>query len=158
MTWDGIDRRQSHMDEGMSKLRAMTFSLNERDSEIYRDLDRFKIIANNLALGVWYCRDDGSAVYVNKTWAEWAGMTMEDCLGSGWIEGLALEDRMRAWENWRKAVKDGISYKDVYRVVNHMTGATKKCFAMGNKIGDSWVGFTIDLDTIGEHFYATRGQ
>lgn len=153
--WNGVDRRQGH--PNLAYLRQLTESLTARDSQVREDLDKFRAIANFLPVGIWCCDKDGYADYVNETWANWSGMTMSQCLGNGWVEGIALEDRERTWKIWSKCVAAESNYRAFYRVVNRSTGAEKKCFALGKKINtEHWVGITIDLDEIGGVFYESR--
>lgn len=156
MLWNGQERRISHADENMIRLRVLTEKLNQRDADLWASLDKFKTIADKCPLGIWYCSNEGVAQYVNEKWASWAGMTKEECLGFGWVEGIAIEDRQRTTDGWLEAVRTGKPYKAYYHMVNLKTGSQKKCFSLGNKVDDNcWVGFTIDLDMIGDAFYGS---
>jgi PAS domain S-box-containing protein len=152
--WNGVDRRE-HI--GLETLRALTMNLVERDTETKQDLEKFQTIADKLPVGVWYCNSSGFSYYVNDTWAKWVGMPKVDCLGKGWIHGLAIEDRELSWTIWQEAVHHSDKYKANYRLINNSNGKERKCFAFGKKLGnDYWLGITIDLDEIGEHFYGAK--
>ena len=153
--WNGIDRRKGH--PSLADLRILTDSLLDRDNQIKQDLNKFKTIADELPVGVWYCDADGNASYVNKTWCKWAGVVDYECLGHGWLESIVAEDKLRTAKQWAKSVLDGKDYKAFYRIINKYTGSEKKCFALGKKINSQhWVGLTIDLDEIGGTFYESR--
>ena len=156
MLWQGEERRKSHADESLMRLRVLTEQLNQRDASLWASLDKFKMIADKCPVGIWYCSTEGVAQYVNETWANWAGLTKDECLGFGWLEGLAFEDRERISSIWLEAVRTSKPYKAYYHMVNKHTGSQKKCFSLGNKVDDTcWVGFTIDLDLIGNTFYGS---
>jgi PAS domain S-box-containing protein len=90
-----------------------------RESEV-----RFRTIADSSPLFVWISGPDGQAHYVNKTWADFLGMSAEDAVAYGlkeimdpkeqaiaraeFLQAFAkrepyvLECRMRRWDNvWR---------------------------------------------------------
>lgn len=152
--WNGVDRREH---QGLEALRTLTMNLVARDAETKQDLEKFQTIADKLPVGVWYCNSEGYSFYVNDTWARWAGLSKEECMGSGWLNGVALEDREKSWNIWLESVNASDKYKAIYKVVNNKTGKERKCFAFGKKLGnDYWLGITIDLDEIGEHFYGAK--
>ena len=57
---------------------------------------RFRSLANTAPVMIVSSGPDGQATFFNKTWLDFTGRTMEQELGSGWIENLHPDDRDRA--------------------------------------------------------------
>jgi PAS domain S-box-containing protein len=54
---------------------------------------RFRRLADGLPVGVWMCGADAQCIYVNKTWCDMTGHSIEQSLGSGWLEDVHPDDR-----------------------------------------------------------------
>lgn len=50
---------------------------------------RFRRLAEAAPVGIYRAAPDGSVTYLNKTWAEKIGLTVEETLGDGWKRALA---------------------------------------------------------------------
>ncbi len=55
--------------------------------------ESFRLLADAAPILVWAAAPDGSFIYLNKTWLEFRGRTLEQELGNGWWEGIHPEDR-----------------------------------------------------------------
>jgi PAS domain S-box-containing protein len=54
---------------------------------------RFRTLAESAPMMVWTSGTDAKCDYVNKTWLEFTGSTLEQNFGDGWAEGIHKADR-----------------------------------------------------------------
>ncbi len=73
-----------------------------RDSE-----RRFRILTEQLPVGIFLTNAQGECRYVNDRWCQLAGLTAEQAAGSGWTSALHPEDRDPVLLAWRQAVENG---------------------------------------------------
>jgi two-component system, cell cycle sensor histidine kinase and response regulator CckA len=70
----------------------------------------FRLLAESIPQMVWITQPDGSAVYANRQWMEYTGLTLEETQGDGWTAAFQPEDRQRAVDAWRRAIVTVSSY------------------------------------------------
>ncbi|BAQ59629.1 circadian input kinase A [Geminocystis sp. NIES-3708] len=58
-----------------------------KESEI-----RFQIMADNAPVLIWVSGKDGLCNYVNKTWLDFSGHTLEEEIGNGWLSNIHPDD------------------------------------------------------------------
>jgi len=78
--------------------------------------ERFRRLANTLPVGVWMSGVDGSRTYVNHTWLEMTGRSIERELGMGWLEAVHADDRERCMSAYRRAVAAREPFSMEYRI------------------------------------------
>jgi PAS domain S-box-containing protein len=64
---------------------------------------RFRRLADTLPVGVWLSNVDGGRTYVNRTWLDMTGRSIERELGMGWLEAVHADDRERCMSAYRRA-------------------------------------------------------
>jgi PAS domain S-box-containing protein len=97
----GLDRdvsEQHRLDEAL------------RDSE-----ELFRSLTALAPAGIYVTDANGACLYANARWCEMASMTMQDALGSGWLEGVHPEDRERVAACWAQTVQAAGSWGLEYR-------------------------------------------
>jgi two-component system CheB/CheR fusion protein len=65
---------------------------------------------------VWGCRPDGSCDYLSHQWLEYTGVNEQEQLGFAWLDRLHPEDRDRARDEWKAAVRSGTSLNTELRI------------------------------------------
>lgn len=80
--------------------RALEFALREQAG-------RLRELAESLPNLVWVCRADGACEYVNHRWTTFTGLAAGELLGYGWWDLVHADERARAREAWREAVREG---------------------------------------------------
>jgi PAS domain S-box-containing protein len=58
---------------------------------------------------------DGSSTFVNKSWTEYTGLSVEQSSGTGWQPAVHAEDLARYSEKWRISVATGQLFEDEAR-------------------------------------------
>jgi PAS domain S-box-containing protein len=59
---------------------------------------RFHSLADSAPVLIWISDSDKRRTYVNQRWLDFTGRTMEQEVGSGWLEGLHADD-IRRWQH-----------------------------------------------------------
>lgn len=65
---------------------------------------RFRRIAESAPVGVFRADDRGNLTYINSAWAQKAGMSVDDMLGSGWMKAVVDTSgfaNQPAWDNFQ---------------------------------------------------------
>ena len=81
--------------------------------------ERFRTMADNSPVMIWVSAADSSCTYVNKTWCDFTGRTMQQELGSGWTESIHPEDRDRTFEVYANCVAERKPFAVEYRLRRH---------------------------------------
>jgi PAS domain-containing protein len=81
----------------------------------------------NTEAPMFECDEAGKCIWVNKPLMLLFGMDYNEMLGSGWLAGVAAEDRAGVWQNWSRAVEEEIPYEQTYRVRNVRTRNETTC-------------------------------
>ena len=69
-----------------------------RDSE-----QRFRNIANSAPVMMWTSGIDGGADFINRSWLDFTGRTLEGSLANGWAESVHPDDVQSAFDTYRDA-------------------------------------------------------
>ena len=102
-------------------VQGLVFTLSETTN--YRKMElalrnsesRFRAFTEHAPVGIYATDLEGNFNYVNKTWCKMAGLTPEEALGQGWINGLYQEDRETVCENWYRSVQSDEQWGYEYR-------------------------------------------
>jgi PAS domain S-box-containing protein len=78
--------------------------------------ERFRTLADALPLGIWVAGAVGDCVYVNRTWLEWTGRTLERELGDGWKERVHASDVTRVTRAFNQATKNRQPFSIEFRL------------------------------------------
>jgi len=81
-----------------------------RESEL-----RFRTLAEKSPAGVYLTDTEGKCLYVNPRWCDMAGLTREEAIGDGWVQGLHPEDRANIRANWYRMATSGGNWGWEYR-------------------------------------------
>ncbi|MBS1222421.1 MAG: domain S-box, partial [Proteobacteria bacterium] len=97
------DQRQQRLEALEAEIeRQQQTASNLRDSE-----RRFRLLTEQLPVGVFLTNAQGQCRYVNERWRQMAGLTAEQAAESGWTSALHSEDRESVLRAWRQAIEEG---------------------------------------------------
>src|SRR5919202_392264 len=74
-------------------------------------------MSDSTAVLLWLSGTDGQGTLFNKTWLDFTGRTLEEELGSGWLDNVHPEDRQRSRETYRQAFEARESFEMEYRLL-----------------------------------------
>jgi PAS domain S-box-containing protein len=78
--------------------RELTRMVDERTAQLRESEQRFRTMADNAPVMIWVSGQDRLFTFVNKTWLEFTGRTMEQELGKGWAASIHPEDLERCYD------------------------------------------------------------
>ncbi len=85
-------------------------------AEIRRSEERYRSLVQGGAQVVWVAAPDGAIKEDSPEWRLITGQSVEEYVGSGWLESIHPEDRERVERDWRECVRAGRIFDDRYRV------------------------------------------
>jgi PAS domain S-box-containing protein len=94
---------------------------------------------------------DGSPTFVNRRWAEYTGLSVEDTLGSGWKAAIHPEDFERWLNLWRACLATGQPFEDEARFRRSADGEYRWFWTRGVALRDEqgniagWYGLGMDI-------------
>ena len=81
---------------------------------------------NNLAEAipgiVWIANEKGQTTYINRNWYEMTGASMDQAVGSGWMESIHPEDREPLAAKWKETMRLGKTFEIEYRLLDAKRG------------------------------------
>lgn len=77
---------------------------------------RFRAMADAAPVLIWVAGPDKGRTYFNKRWLEFTGRSMEQELGTGWVQGLHPEDREASLRQYDAAFERREPFKMEYRL------------------------------------------
>ena len=90
---------------------ARNAELRLRESE-----QRFRSLVEATSQAVWTTNREGRIEADSPTWRAMTGQSLDEMLGSGWLEAIHPEDREATREAWEAALRDGGTYEIEHRV------------------------------------------
>jgi PAS domain S-box-containing protein len=77
---------------------------------------RFKTLAESLPQFIWTCLRDGYCDYLSRQWLDYTGRSEAQQLGSGWVEQVHPDDRVKVQAEWSRVVGTGDTYDVSFRI------------------------------------------
>ncbi len=129
-----------------SASRALELALREQAQQLEE-------MAESLPNLVWGCRPDGACDYLSRQWVAYTGVPEPEQFGYGWLDQVHPDDRERAREGWRAAIKATEPLDIEFRIRN-ATGGYRWFKTRSVPIHDSqgtivrWYGTSTDIDDL----------
>ena len=96
----------------IAERRARTNVLRESEA-------RFRSMADTAPVLVWMSGPDRRRSFLNRTWLDFTGRTLEQELGNGWAEGVHPDDRERCLADYVNAFDARREFTKEYRLRRH---------------------------------------
>jgi len=77
---------------------------------------RFKTLAESLPQMIWTCQRDGYTDYLSRQWLDYTGRSEAQQLGTGWLEQVHPDDRVKVQMEWARVVGTGETYDIMFRI------------------------------------------
>jgi PAS domain S-box-containing protein len=131
--------------EGFCKITRDRTRQHEAEEKLRVQEERFRLLALAIPQLVFRCREDGTRTWGSPQWIEFAGMSLEDSLGFGWLEAIHPDDREATREAWRHAPATGEYYCE-HRVRRARDGEYRWHQTRARPVRpDDWVGTMTDI-------------
>ncbi|MEP6517466.1 PAS domain-containing sensor histidine kinase [Microcoleus vaginatus] len=94
---------------------------------------RYQTLTEASPVGIFYADAEGDCLYVNERWCQISGITCDEALGKGWLQGIHPDDRDRVFSEWYSAAQEKLPFKSEYRFqgINH----TQISWVFGQSVG-----------------------
>jgi len=76
---------------------------------------RYQTLTEASPVGIFYADAVGDCLYVNERWCQISGITCNEALGKGWLQGIHPDDRERVFTEWYSPAQDKLPFKSEYR-------------------------------------------
>jgi PAS domain S-box-containing protein len=130
---------------------AVLVEEKKQDEQQLRESEqRFRLVADTAPAPIWMAGPDKLCTYVNKTWLDFTGRSMEQELGNGWVEGVHSDDLQLCLNAYTRCFDTRERFAMEYRVRRH-DGEYRWIMDMGvprfNQDGSfaGYVGIAIDV-------------
>lgn len=80
--------------------------------------ERFKVVADSAPVTIWITDKNDKCTYINQTWLEYTGSSLEECMNDGWLKYIHPEDRRRAMQTFLTASDERQNFELEYMVQN----------------------------------------
>jgi PAS domain S-box-containing protein len=98
-------------------LIAVDVTDRQRGEEaVRRSEERYRSLVRAGAQVVWVTTPTGEVAEDSPEWRAITGQTLNEYLGSGWLDAIHPEDRERVEQAWRECVRTGAVFDASYRV------------------------------------------
>ena len=134
---------------------AFVLDLTERKraEEATRRSEReLRDVIESIPAIAWTAAPDGSNTFVNRRWAEYTGLSVEDSTGWHWNLAAHPEDIGRYLEKWRASLATGQPFEDEIRLQRAADGQYRWFLSRGSPLQDEqgnivkWFGVLSDIE------------
>jgi len=126
-----LDKMTSKLKVASNEKEVALMNLKKQAHELFLREERFSSIAELSPVGLFMTDADGSCEYVNERYAELYGMSIEECMGEGWKDGIHTDDRERIFSTWYESVaNDEPVYINEYRTAKTSKEVSVKAKAL----------------------------
>jgi PAS domain S-box-containing protein len=110
-----LERREAQMLDLLVRQAADLIERNRAVTALRESEARFRQMAEAAPVMIWMSGADKLCTYVNKPWLEFTGRTLEEELGSGWVERVHPDDRQRCRELYATSFDARREFQGEYR-------------------------------------------
>jgi len=144
------------LEEARGKADKMNEELEDiviaRTRDLYLSREHFRFLADNIPVIVWTTEKNGDAVYFNKQWYEYTGLTFENSKGDRCKQVYHPDDIASYKRVWEEAIKSKTGFHCEYRIKRSIDGSFRwhlgKAEPFTDESGDviAWFGTSIDIE------------
>jgi PAS domain S-box-containing protein len=123
-----------------------------RVRRLQKDFKKLQDVIETIPAMAWTARPDRSNEFVNKRWAEYTGLSVEDTAGFGWAAAVHPDDRQPYVDKWRAALTNGGPFESEARLRSAATGGYRWLHARAVPLRDEhgnivrWYGILTDIE------------
>lgn len=120
------------------------------EAQAAENAERFQFLAEALPEKIFTAAGDGEIAYLNRQWADYVGLPVEEVLRQGWREFVHPDDIEEKMARWTAAMRDGTPFEFEHRFRRH-DGEYRWHLSRARPMrrGDGsiglWVGSNIDV-------------
>ncbi len=88
------------------------------EEELRKSEERYGTLARISPVGIFQTDANGNTTYVNPTWCQISGLSVEEALGDGWLKAVHPEDKQNLSDHWQEATRLHTTSLADYRFVH----------------------------------------
>ncbi|MBW4494742.1 MAG: PAS domain S-box protein [Oscillatoria princeps RMCB-10] len=111
-----VAQRTGELARANQQLRQEIIERQHVEAVLRESEERFRTMADSAPVFIWISDESGLCTYLNQTWLDFTGRTLEEQLGEGWLEFVHPDDRRRCQETYRSAASSRTSFRIEYRL------------------------------------------
>ncbi len=93
-------------------------ALKEMVATIQSNEERFRLLSENVPMGVFQTDEDGVVIFTNTAWRRITGTSFRDSADKDWTHYIHAEERDELRNAWRAAMQDGDDFDRECRLVS----------------------------------------
>jgi PAS domain S-box-containing protein len=97
-------------------LVATIAEVKKAEAGLRESEERFRLVANTTPVLIWISGTDKGCLYVNKSWVDFTGRDIDSEVGSGWTEGIHVQDLPKTLETYEQAFDTRQRFQMEYRL------------------------------------------
>ncbi len=103
---------------GLSEFTRDITERRQAEEALRESEEKFRIITQESPVTVYQTDKDGACIFANQNWYKMTGLTEEETMGDGWVNGLHDDDRGLVFQSWEKMVESKGKWGIEYRMQN----------------------------------------
>ncbi len=109
-----------------------------------------RLADDTVPYGIWISGPDGGVLYLSDSYLDLAGMTLEECQGSGWAGNIHPKEAEAVLAAWEHSIATGETWSRNYRILGS-DGEYHTIASRGVPVRDTtgqiifWAGVNLDL-------------
>lgn len=137
--WDRLVEVHTFLTEALPTLTTIAQEFKPNGGSTLRDaLDRIEVTVaknNNMATvllqeapdAVFITDGEGNCTWVNDTYSQWTGLSVDQAFGKGWHAAIAMHDRQTVFDEWDDAVRNRVNFTGHYTWTNGIKEFPVRC-------------------------------
>lgn len=95
---------------------ALAAARRETAKALRASEERFRLMADHSPVMVWVTDPGGECAFVNRSWRDFTGLTLEDALHGGWLKTVHQDDQGATDTSFREASAQREPFRREYRI------------------------------------------
>lgn len=148
--------------------RSIRYAIERKRAEeaLRESEERFRLLANAVPVLIWMADRDNGCTFVNQSWLDFRGTTLQEELGTGWVAGIHPDDAERLLQTCGQAIADRCPFETEFRLRREdgeyrWVLDTGTCVYLPDGTFNGFVGTCIDITDrkiAAEHLAQARDQ
>ena len=97
-------------------LGRAALTITRSETELAGSEERFRSLIEATSEIIWTTGPEGGFLRENPSWTAFTGQTVEEYVGSGWLDAVHPDERMRVSERWETAIHYNLTYRMEHRL------------------------------------------
>jgi PAS domain S-box-containing protein len=114
----------------LSVSRDMT-SKKKTDEALEQGEKLSNLITNVSPVTLWMTNNEAATIFINQTWIDWVGGSLDSQLGTGWFNHIVETDRERVKTDFFRAFEQRKQFSNEFRI-KRKSGEIRWCLSQGS--------------------------